>query len=62
MDQVLKDLMLDVAEQDPQAGIGGMVGRAGDEEIAEILGRIYKVRPFSLLSINVRNLNPSGNP
>jgi len=62
MDQVLKDLMLDVAEQDQLAGIGGMVGREGDEEIAEILGRIYKVRPFGLLSINMRNLNPSGNP
>lgn len=60
MDQILKDLMLDVAEQDQQAGIEGMVGREGDEEIAEILGRIYKVRPFGLPSINMRNLNPSG--
>jgi len=60
MDQVLKDSMLDIGEQDQQAGTEGMVGRVGDEEIAEILGRIYKVRPFGSPSINMRNVNPSG--
>ncbi len=62
MDQVLKDLMLDVAEQDQLAGMEGMEGREGDEEISEILGRVYKVRPFGLPSINMRDLNPSGTP
>lgn len=60
MDQVLKDLMLDVAEQDQLAGMEGMLGKEGEEEISEILGRIYKVRPFGLPSINMRDLNPSG--
>lgn len=60
MDQVLKDMMLEVAEADQQADLEGMQGAEGDEEINEILGRIYKVRPFGLVSINMRNLNPSG--
>ena len=60
MDQVLKDLMLEVAEFDQQAGLVGMVGEEGDDEIAEILGRIYKVRPFGLPAINMRSLNPTG--
>ncbi|KAF8902618.1 cell division control protein 54 [Gymnopilus junonius] len=59
MDQVLKDMMLEVAEMDQQADLEGMQGAEGDEEINEILGRIYKVRPFGLTSINMRTLNPS---
>ncbi|KAF9045310.1 MCM2/3/5 family-domain-containing protein [Panaeolus papilionaceus] len=59
MDQVLKDMMLEVAEQDQQTGMEGMEGNEGDEEIAEIVGRIYKVRPFGLPSINMRALNPT---
>lgn len=60
MDQVLKDLMLEVADADQQAGVDGMQGAEGDEEIADIMGRVYKVRPFGLLSVNMRTLNPSG--
>ncbi|KAF9485740.1 cell division control protein 54 [Pholiota conissans] len=59
MDQVLKDLMLEVADADQQAGMEGMRGAEGDEEIADIMGRVYKVRPFGLLSVNMRTLNPS---
>ncbi|KAM6501317.1 cell division control protein 54 [Amanita muscaria] len=59
MDQVLKDLMLEVADTDQQAGVDGMEGDAGDEEIAEIMGRVYKVRPFGLPPVNMRELNPS---
>ncbi|KAF8186431.1 hypothetical protein BJ912DRAFT_1043153 [Pholiota molesta] len=59
MDQVLKDLMLEVADADQQAGVDGMQGDEGDEEIADIMGRVYKVRPFGLLSANMRTLNPS---
>ena len=62
MDQVVKDLMLEVAEQDQQDGLEGMQGVEGDEEVNEIMSRIYKVRPFGLLSANMRTLNPSGKP
>ena len=60
MDQVLKDLMLDIADMDHQAGLEGMQGAEGEEEIGDIMGRVYKVRPFGLQAINMRSLNPSG--
>jgi DNA replication licensing factor MCM4 len=60
MDQVLKDLMLEVAEMDQREGFDGMVGGQGDEEISEILSKVYKVRPFGLQSVNMRELNPTG--
>ncbi|KAF9467686.1 MCM2/3/5 family-domain-containing protein [Collybia nuda] len=59
MDQVLKDLMLETADMDQQSGMEGMEGADGDEEIAEIMGRVYKVRPFGLPSVNMRELNPT---
>lgn len=59
MDQVLKDLMLSTAELDQQSGMyGEMHGEAGDAEIAEIMGRVYKVRPCGLVAGNMRGLNP----
>jgi DNA replication licensing factor MCM4 len=60
MDQVLKDLMLEIADIDQQAGLEGMEGADGDEEIADIMGKVYKVRPFGLPSVNMRELNPTG--
>ncbi|EGO26952.1 hypothetical protein SERLADRAFT_360946 [Serpula lacrymans var. lacrymans S7.9] len=48
MDQVLKDLMLEIADMDQQAGTEDMQGDQGDEEIADIMGKVYKVRPFGL--------------
>lgn len=60
MDQVLKDLMLEIAEQDQQAGMEGMQGPDGEEEIAEIMSKVYKIRPFGLPSVNMRELNPTG--
>lgn len=60
MDQVLKDLMLEIADEDQQAGAEGMQGEQGDEEVADIMGKVYKVRPFGLKSVNMRELNPSG--
>lgn len=60
MDQVLKDLMLELAEQDQQAGVEGMQGEEGEEEIADIMGKVYKIRPFGLQSVNMRELNPTG--
>jgi DNA replication licensing factor MCM4 len=59
-DQVLKDLMLDLAEEDAQAGMPGMQGVDGETEIAEISGKVYKVRPYGLASVNMRELNPQG--
>ena len=60
MDQVLKDMMLDIADMDHQAGLEGMQGAEGEEEIGEIMGKVYKVRPFGLPAVNMRSLNPSG--
>lgn len=60
MDQVLKDMMLETADLDQEAGLEGMVGNAGDEEIAEIMGKVYKVRPLGLPAVNMRELNPTG--
>ncbi|KAF8814423.1 cell division control protein 54 [Phlegmacium glaucopus] len=59
MDQVLKDLMLDIADMDHEAGLEGMQGAEVEEEISDIMGRVYKVRPFGLPAVNMRSLNPS---
>ncbi|EED85338.1 predicted protein [Postia placenta Mad-698-R] len=59
MDQVLKDLMLEVADQDQQAGMAGMQGQQGEEEIADIMSKVYKIRPFGMPAINMRDLNPT---
>jgi DNA replication licensing factor MCM4 len=37
-----------------------MAGVQGDEEIADITGKVYKVRPFGLTAANMRELNPTG--
>lgn len=60
MHQVLKDLMLEIADLDQQRGADGMEGADGDEEIADIMGKVYKVRPFGLNAVNMRELNPTG--
>lgn len=60
MDQVLKDLMVGLAEEDHEAGVEGMGGEQGQVEIDEIIGRVYKVRPFGEQAGNMRDLNPSG--
>jgi DNA replication licensing factor MCM4 len=59
-DQVLKTLMLEIAEADAEAGMQGMQGEQGEEEIAEIMGKVYVVRPFGIPSVNMRDLNPTG--
>jgi DNA replication licensing factor MCM4 len=60
MDQVLKDMMLEVADADQQAGREGMRGAEGEEEVKAIMGNIYKVRPFGIKPVGMRELNPSG--
>ena len=58
MDQVLKDMMLYIADMDHQAG---MQGAEGEEEIGDITRKVYhKVRPFGLPVVNMRFLNPTG--
>lgn len=60
MDQVLKDMMLETAEEDQRIGLEGMHGVQGEEEIADIMSKVYKIRPFGMTSINMRDLNPTG--
>ena len=60
MDQVLKDLMLELAEQDQSDGFDEMSGAQGEEEIAEIMTKVYKIRPFGIEALNMRELNPTG--
>jgi DNA replication licensing factor MCM4 len=60
MDQVLKDVMLELAEGDLAEGAEGMIGPEGEVEVGEIMGRVYKVRPCNLPVGNMRDLNPSG--
>jgi DNA replication licensing factor MCM4 len=60
MDQVLKDIMLELAEEDQAEGVEGMVGQEGEEEIADIMSKVYKVRAFGLPAVNMRSLNPQG--
>ena len=62
MDQVLKDVMLDLAEQDREDGLEGMAGREGEENIADIMSRVYKIRPFGEKPGNMRELDPTGRP
>jgi len=40
MDQVAKDVMLEVAEQDQQDGLDGIQGVEGDEEVNEIMSKV----------------------
>ncbi|KAH8829186.1 cell division control protein 54 [Flagelloscypha sp. PMI_526] len=59
MDQVLKDIMLETAELDQREGREGMEGLEGDAEISEIMSKVYKIRPFGLPAVNMRELNPT---
>lgn len=60
MDQVLKDLMIAVAEEDQQNGVEGMQGDEGENEINEIMSKVYKIRPWGGDACNMRDLNPTG--
>lgn len=60
MDMVLKTLMLELADKDQEAEMEGMGGAEGDEEIGVIMSSDYRVHPFGLTSINMRDLNPTG--
>jgi DNA replication licensing factor MCM4 len=60
MDQVLKDLMIALAEEDATAGMEGMVGDEGEDEVNDIMGKVYKIRPWGGEACNMRDLNPTG--
>lgn len=60
MDQVLKDLMIAVAEEDQQNGVEEMQGDEGENEINEIMSKVYKIRPWGGDPCNMRDLNPTG--
>ncbi|KAF8922677.1 MCM2/3/5 family-domain-containing protein [Mucidula mucida] len=59
MDQVLRTLMLELADLDQQNGVEGMVGEEGDEEIEEITRKVYNIRPFGVPPVNMRDINPT---
>jgi DNA replication licensing factor MCM4 len=51
--------MLEIADDDQRVGMRGV---QGDEEIADIIGKVYNVRPFGIkpVRVNMRELNPTG--
>ena len=55
MDQVLKDLMLDLRKT--KCGYGGHAGRRGN---CGHHGQGIRVRPFEMKALNMCDLNPSG--
>ncbi|KAH8101679.1 MCM-domain-containing protein [Cristinia sonorae] len=59
MDQSLKDVMLELADEDQRDGVEGMAGAQGDEEIGDIMSKVYKIRPFGIDAVNLRDLNPT---
>ncbi|TIB11554.1 hypothetical protein E3P89_02259 [Wallemia ichthyophaga] len=59
MDQVLKDVMLELGEEDAERDEQRIGQQAWDEELGELMSKVYKVRPFNLPSVNMRELNPS---
>lgn len=61
MDQVLKDVMIELCEDAWAALQDGLEKDLLMEEANEMQGRIYKVRPFGgEKTVNMRDLNPGG--
>ncbi|KAG0141342.1 hypothetical protein CROQUDRAFT_663969 [Cronartium quercuum f. sp. fusiforme G11] len=54
-DQVLKDCVIELAEQDRDAGVAELQGVSGEDEIADLEGRPFKVRPFGLISQSAKD-------
>ncbi|KAF5334076.1 hypothetical protein D9758_017661 [Tetrapyrgos nigripes] len=59
MDTVLKEFMLEIAERDTEESRDGIEGQVAYDEIGEIMGKVYKVRPFDVRGVNMKELNPS---
>lgn len=49
-----QDLVLEIADKDQQAGVNDMQGEQGDEAIADIMGKVYRVQPFGLACQHAR--------
>ena len=69
MDQVLRDVMIEMAEEEFEAVQGrfadGEVGELevslAENEVSDVEGRIFKVRPYGgERTVNMRDLNPGG--
>jgi len=69
MDQVLRDVMIETADEEleraqnkyAEGTIGELALRMLEEEVREIEGRVYKVRPYGgEKTVNMRDLNPGG--
>jgi DNA replication licensing factor MCM4 len=61
MDQVLKDVMIELAEEDWEIMEEGLERDLVEEEGRDMAGRVYKVRPFGGEKVvNMRELNPQG--
>jgi DNA replication licensing factor MCM4 len=69
MDQVLRDVMIENAEQELESvqarhadgEVGALDVHVIEEEVREIEGKIFKVRPFGgERTVNMRDLNPGG--
>jgi DNA replication licensing factor MCM4 len=69
MDQVLRDVMIENAEEELESVqnkyADGLVGELEvnmvEEEVKELEGRVFKVRPFGgEKTVNMRDLNPGG--
>jgi DNA replication licensing factor MCM4 len=58
-DTVLKNAMLELAQADMEDMQMG-ANEVTEEDLGEIMGAIYKVRPFGLETVNMRELNPQG--
>ena len=69
MDQVLRDIMIELAEEEVEkiqnrftdGHVGELEVRVAEDELREIEGRVFKVRPYGgENTINMRDLNPGG--
>lgn len=69
MDQVLRDVMIETAEEGlegaqnryAEGGISELELRVLEEEVREVEGRVFKIRPYGgERSVNMRDLNPGG--
>ena len=61
MDQVLKDLMIELANEDAENMEEGLEKDLLVEDAREMAARVYKVRPFGgERTVNMRDLNPGG--
>ncbi|PLW28451.1 hypothetical protein PCANC_25109 [Puccinia coronata f. sp. avenae] len=59
-DQVLKDCVLELAEEDRERANLDSEAAVGDDDIAEMEGRIYKIRPFGYAGQSPESMSSTG--